>query len=117
MTQSKIVPENVYLIISEHVYPIDKEVVKIGRLLDNDVVVQNNLVSRNHAEIRYENEKFVLYDMGSSSGTFLNNKKIEKNVIYSGDMILCANTPMIFIVESSSLESSADDRTEDISRI
>lgn len=117
MTQSKEIPKNVYLIISEHVYPIDKEVVKIGRLLDNDVVITDNLVSRHHAEVRYEDEKFMLYDLGSTSGTFLNNARIEKNEIFSGDMIQCANTPMIFIVESGSLESGADNRTEDISRI
>ncbi len=117
MTRSKEIPENVYLIISEHVYTIKKELIKIGRLLDNDVVITDNLVSRHHAEIRYKDEKFMLYDMGSTSGTFLNNKKIEKNEIFSGDMIQCANTPMIFIMESESLESGADDKTEDISRV
>jgi pSer/pThr/pTyr-binding forkhead associated (FHA) protein len=102
------IPQRVYLVINSQVFPIKKETTTLGRKLDNDLVLQDALVSRYHAEIKYEDGRFTIYDLDSTSGTFLNNKKIKKSILYSGDLILLANIPIMFIDESGSLESEAD---------
>ena len=102
------IPRRVYLVINSQVFPLKKETTSLGRKLDNDLVLQDALVSRYHAEIKFEDGRFTIYDLDSTSGTFLNNKKIKKSVLYSGDLILLANTPIMFIDESGSLESQAD---------
>ena len=109
-TQPKV-PKKVYIIVNTQVIPIQKEVTTIGRKLESDLVIQNNLISRSHAEIRFEDGKFVLYDLNSTSGTFINNKKIDKSVLNSGDQISLANLPMTFINESDTLTKGADMKT------
>jgi len=61
---------------------------KIGRLDDNDIVISDTSVSRNHAEISIENENtFYITDLNSTNGTFVNGnrligtKKLEHNDI------------------------------------
>jgi pSer/pThr/pTyr-binding forkhead associated (FHA) protein len=106
------IPQKVYLVINSQVFPLKKEITSLGRKLDNDLVLQDALVSRYHAEIKFEGGKFTLYDLDSTSGTFLNSKKVKKSILYSGDLILLANIPIMFIDESGSLESAADKETD-----
>jgi pSer/pThr/pTyr-binding forkhead associated (FHA) protein len=110
--QPPSIPQEVYLVINSQVFPLKKEITSLGRKLDNDLVLQDALISRYHAEIKFEDGKFTLYDLDSTSGTFLNNKKIKKSILYSGDLILLANIPIMFIDESGSLESAADKETD-----
>jgi pSer/pThr/pTyr-binding forkhead associated (FHA) protein len=102
------IPHRVYLVINSQVFPIKKENTSIGRKLDNDLVIQDSLISRYHAEIKFEDGKFTINDLDSTSGTYLNNKKINRSILYSGDLILVANIPIMFIDESGTLESAAD---------
>jgi pSer/pThr/pTyr-binding forkhead associated (FHA) protein len=106
----------VYIIIDEQIYPLDKTIISIGRKLENDLVINNNFVSRRHAEIRYENGEFFIYDLGSTSGTFVNNQRVEKSILYSGDHITLANVPLVFIYEGGPPESDLDETTGKIGR-
>jgi pSer/pThr/pTyr-binding forkhead associated (FHA) protein len=105
------IPENVYLVISSQVYPITKEVTTIGRKLDNDIVIAEELVSRSHARIACESRQFVLYDLESTGGTYVNNKRIDRCVLYSGDIILLANIPVMFIHDATRILDKSKKRT------
>jgi len=99
--------------------------VKIGRKLENDLVIQDVLVSREHAEILYRDNQYFLRDLNSTGGTFLNNNKIDEAQLFSNDLILIANTPIMFILEdkqeiqdnlsrkTGSLEDSEDNDTSE----
>ena len=91
----------VYLMINNRIFPIDKEVVSIGRKLENDLVIEDVLISRKHAEIRFEGDRYHIYDLNSTGGTFLNQRKITKSILYSGDIILLASVPMMFIDDNA----------------
>ncbi|GHV05566.1 hypothetical protein FACS189416_5360 [Bacteroidia bacterium] len=53
------------------------KVITIGRDLDNDIVINDTKVSRHHLQIISEStENFRIVDLGSSNGTFVNDKKI-----------------------------------------
>jgi len=61
---------------------------RIGRMRENDVVVNNLAVSRFHATLRREGSGFVLEDLGSENGTQLNGTRISGSVpIVPGDVI------------------------------
>lgn len=90
----------VYLVINNRIFPIDKDVITIGRKLENDLVIKDFLISRKHAEIRFENGKYHIYDLSSTGGTFLNQKKISNSILYSGDIIFLASVPMMFIEDN-----------------
>ena len=89
--------KNVFLIINQQITPLIKDVTRLGRQLDNDVVFQEESVSRNHAEIHCEQGKYVLHDLLSTSGTFVNSRRIERCVLNSGDLISLANVQFMFV--------------------
>ena len=90
---------NACLIIDRGVFPLSRETISIGRKLTNDCVINDLSVSRQHARIAYEDESFVLYDTGSTLGTFVNNQRVEKVVLHSGDIILFGQFPVMFILD------------------
>jgi pSer/pThr/pTyr-binding forkhead associated (FHA) protein len=87
----------VFLIINKQIIPLTKKVTTLGRQLENDIVFHEEFLSRFHAEIVYENEKYVLYDKESTSGTFVNGSQIDRCVLNSGDLISLANIYIMFV--------------------
>lgn len=60
---------------------------RIGRAPDNDIVVDDLLASRYHAELRSTPAGFAIIDLGSSNGTFLNGQPVRRAVLDDGDLI------------------------------
>ncbi|MBU3914348.1 GGDEF domain-containing protein [bacterium] len=59
----------------------------IGRNADCSVVFPNKEVSRNHAVLEWQNQFFIIRDLNSTNGTFVDSKKIEKQRLYDGNKI------------------------------
>jgi len=70
--------------------------VSIGRESGNFVQLDDHEVSRRHAEIRRVDGKFVVGDLKSSNGTYLNNRKVERAELSSGDQIQIGRTIMVY---------------------
>ena len=51
-------------------------VTTLGRSLDNDVVTEHTLTSRHHAQVNWNGDRYVLQDLASTNGTFLNGSRI-----------------------------------------
>ena len=101
-----------WLVINKQVIPLNQIVTSIGRRLDNDVVIQDQNVSRRHAEIRYENNHFVLYDLNSTGGTYVNNKQIEKVALKMGDVVVLAIVPFVFVEDRLNIVKTAEKDTD-----
>ena len=71
-------------------------VIGIGREKGNDIAVEDHEASRRHAEIRKHNDTFVLTDLDSSNGTFLNNGRISEAELKSGDRIQIGRTLFLY---------------------
>ncbi len=80
-----------------HKYFFDKDILNIGRARDNDIVIENLAVSRNHARIRRMNGKYILTDLNSANGTFVNGVRITKTEILHNDVISIGKHNLIFI--------------------
>jgi pSer/pThr/pTyr-binding forkhead associated (FHA) protein len=65
---------------------VAKPALVIGRSQDSDLVVDHNTVSRQHATIKLEGERFYLYDMGSTNGTFVGEERIREPVMLEDGM-------------------------------
>jgi hypothetical protein len=80
-----------YLILQDESktrYPIMKTSWRIGRGSDNELVLEDNSVSRRHAEIhRDKGDVFTIYDLDSLNGVFINDNKVSKQVLHEGDII------------------------------
>ena len=71
-------------------FNLEKNLITIGRSKENDVAVDNIAVSRKHAQIELkEGTKYVLRDLQSSNGTFLNGVQIDANdhPLNEGDVV------------------------------
>lgn len=104
----------VFLIVNRQMIPLTKSTTTLGRHLDNDIVFHEEFLSRYHAEISYEEGKYILYDKNSTSGTFVNGKKIEKCVLNSGDLISFANINIMFVNNNAKIQVKSTGTTQSL---
>jgi pSer/pThr/pTyr-binding forkhead associated (FHA) protein len=94
---SENIPDNAFLIIEGvKVHPLTETVINIGRRLENNLVIDDPRVSRNHAQLRAIKGRFVLFDLNSTGGTFVNGQRTSQTVLYPGDVISLAGVALIF---------------------
>ena len=97
-------PEHlVFLIVNRQMIPLEKQVVRIGRQMENDIVLHEEFVSRFHAEIHLEDGKYIIQDNGSTGGTFVNGIKIDRCVLNSGDLISIGTLQIMFVNNNAKL--------------
>ena len=87
-------------------FPIDKDIVTIGRKPGNDIHIDNLAVSGFHAKIFRDGNAFVIEDLGSLNGTFLNGAKISKNQLRNNDKVLIGKHVLSFALSED--EKSAE---------
>jgi pSer/pThr/pTyr-binding forkhead associated (FHA) protein len=86
--------------VQETVYPIATKWLRIGRELDNDIVVRaDGFVSRYHAWITFEREHYWIEDLGSTNGTMLNGEPLERReLLASDDKIKIGESELTFVL-------------------
>jgi len=95
------IPKDAFLIVNGvKVYSLVKPVINIGRNPDNQIVINDPRVSRQHAQLRAVNGKYFLFDLGSTAGTCLNNQRIHQAILGPGDVISLAGIPLVYGQES-----------------
>jgi pSer/pThr/pTyr-binding forkhead associated (FHA) protein len=67
--------------------------------LDNHIILEDPRVSRSHAQIKVVNDSFVIFDMNSTGGTFVNGELTSQSVLYPGDVVSLAGVVFIFSQE------------------
>lgn len=88
--------------------------VTIGRLPDNVMVIDNPAVSARHARVYKEGHEYVLEDLKSTNGTFVNDKPIARHTLLDGDRILVARHTLVFMQEGSEL---GDDHADAVTQL
>ncbi|HYK64828.1 MAG TPA: FHA domain-containing protein, partial [Patescibacteria group bacterium] len=79
-------------------YPVrSNAVTRVGRALDNEIVVNHSSVSRHHASIENSNGAFVVRDLNSQNGTFVGNRRVtEPTRVTDGDALRFGDAQYIF---------------------
>jgi hypothetical protein len=77
-------------------FPLAKERVIIGRLAESDVVLADPGASRRHAEVRQQDGRYVIADLGSTNGTMVNEATIGERTLEEGDRITIGRTVLEF---------------------
>jgi len=89
-------------------FVLDYDLSTIGRSLRTEVRLVDTEVSRRHAQLRRDNDHFLLLDLGSSNGTFLNGKRVEQSNLRSRDRIQIGQTVMVFRDEDGAVATSPE---------
>lgn len=99
--------------LGRRVIHIDKPVFSIGRRSGNDLQLVGSDVSRDHAEIATQGDKFVLRDRGSRYGTYVNGENITEHVLQHGDLVRLGRSggaELVFLLDEPTVSHSSSDR-------
>ena len=92
--------------------PLKQGTLTIGRTAANDLPIDNLAVSGHHAKISYEGDKFVLEDLNSLNGTFVNNQRVRKSSLKHGDEILIGKHTLVYNDEGGAPVEKVDPAAE-----
>jgi hypothetical protein len=84
------------LVVAEPPHDAALEGLVIGRNPDCDLVVMDPTVSRRHAELRRENGRWILADLGSSNGTRVNGWRVRRATVGIGDELMLGGQRLVF---------------------
>ena len=96
-------PEGATLVIrlgggrSGEAFPINRELMTIGRAPNSDVFLDDITVSREHARLERTPNGLVLTDQGSLNGTYVNRERIESTQLSDGDELQIGKYRLAFI--------------------
>jgi len=103
--------------------PIHTEKLSIGRVSDNDIVIEDKSVSAHHAVILLaqssddgEEKSYVIEDLGSTNKTYINNTAITNHKLIDGDIIKIGKTKLKFSSEDCEPPATDFEQTIKISK-
>jgi len=77
-------------------YEANNEEFTIGRNADNDIQIDNLAVSGRHAMVRKVLNTYLIEDLNSTNGTFVNEKKIDRYELIDGDQVIIGKHSLLF---------------------
>jgi sigma-B regulation protein RsbU (phosphoserine phosphatase) len=87
--------------LGRRIVPVSKGLFEIGRRETNDLRLAGSEVSRDHAQISVENNKFIIRDRNSRYGTYVNDEQVTERALAHGDRIRLGRTggaEMVFLL-------------------
>jgi len=100
------IPLNAIVVLEGVIVHVLREaVINIGRKLGNHIVIDDPRISRHHAQLRAVSGHFVLYDLNSTGGTFVNGQRTDEITLYPGDLISLAGVTMVYTQDATFLRS------------
>lgn len=85
----------------DRTFYLNEPVVSLGRLLSNDIVVGDPLVSRHHCVIRSEGNQHTIEDLNSSNGTYVNGERVRIDSLKESSLIEIGASQFLFRVRNS----------------
>ncbi len=97
-------PAGAFLIVDgTRTFLLEQAVVNIGRRPDNHLVIDDPRISRTHAQLRAMGGQYVIFDLDSSGGTWVNGKSVRQQALRPGDVIMLSGLPLVYGQESPGL--------------
>ncbi|HUT53847.1 MAG TPA: FHA domain-containing protein [bacterium] len=87
-------------------YQVGKVPVSLGRDALCDISINDTRLSRQHAMLFYYSPNFYFKDLGSTNGTFVNDRRIKESAIKNGDHIKIGGTVLELIVSDTGAEAA-----------
>lgn len=97
-------------------FPFLKGSVTLGRLDDNTIVIDNLAVSGYHARIDKTGDDFILTDLQSTNGTFVNDQKVTSHKLTHGDNVVIGKHVILFVATEKGKADGADPAKMDLDK-
>lgn len=82
----------------DQTFELEQDVIALGREAGNDLIIEDPQVSRRHARLTRQGNSYVIEDLGSTNGTFVNGTRVTVPVLLAdGDLIGLADTIVIAV--------------------
>ena len=81
---------------------LDQPTTSAGRHPESDIFLDDVTVSRRHAEFRLDDGKYVVVDVGSLNGTYVNREPRNSEVLSSGDEVQIGKFRLVFLAGTAS---------------
>ncbi|MBK8480046.1 MAG: GGDEF domain-containing protein [Proteobacteria bacterium] len=78
-------------------YNLDAPVVIVGRSSKSDIQIDQDAVSRSHCKIVNDGERVTVYDLGSTNGTYVNDRAIQEHVLTDGEHVKIGRAILKFL--------------------
>jgi hypothetical protein len=102
-------------------FHLEHAIINIGRRSDNQLIINDPRISRVHCQLRLVNKHFILFDLNSKGGTFVNGQRISQYTLSPGDVISLMGVPLVYgenphpelsNTESITVKQSANSQTK-----
>jgi hypothetical protein len=108
--ESGELPRNAFLIVDgTRIFTLERVAINIGRRPDNHLLIDDPRVSRVHAQIRAIRGRYVIFDLDSTGGTYVNGERIRQCPLTPGDVISLSSLPLVYGQEDDFDLSSTQD--------
>jgi hypothetical protein len=95
-------PANAFLILGgAEIFPLNQAVINIGRRPGNHLEIDDQRISREHAQLRAMQDNYMIFDLDSTGGTFVNGKRVTQRILAPGDVISLAGISIIYGMEGN----------------
>ncbi len=98
-------------------FELTDAVVSIGRDTASKIRLHDTEVSRRHAELRQADGTYLVVDVGSANGTFVNNQKVQQAALQAGDHVTIGQSVLVFSAGRTEATQLSGELSEKISLI
>src|SRR5262249_26231757 len=88
--------------LRDSVFPLKEGVLSIGREYSNRLAIDDSLVSPQHCSVTEDGDRWVLRDLGSLTGTFVNGLPVQERPLLNGDRIAVGGSVCLVLNEQAS---------------
>jgi pSer/pThr/pTyr-binding forkhead associated (FHA) protein len=81
-------------------FALDADIVRAGRHPESDIFLDDVTVSRRHAEVRRVGDGFEVADAGSLNGTYVNQSRVEHELLRNGDEVQVGKFKLVYVALS-----------------
>lgn len=89
------------------VFPLEGEQLTIGRDSSNGVAINDAEVSRKHARLTFQGGKFVIDDLGSTNGTFVNGQRLAGPVVLKAGDVVSLGEQIVLMYDAINSDAGA----------
>jgi hypothetical protein len=89
------------------IYPLEGELISIGREASNGIQINDAEISRRHARLQFQGGKYVIEDLGSTNGTYVNEQRLAAPYVLKQGDVVSFGEQIVLGFESSDFDPAA----------